>query len=315
MKQYFKNTWDGIWTVLVGMKITFRQMLKPSVTIQYPDVKVPLPERVRNRLYVNMDDCIGCDQCARACPVNCITIETAKSLPTEDLGKTSNGKKKVLWVTQFDIDIAKCCYCQLCVFPCPTECIYMTDVYEFSEFERENLIYNFSTLTEEESKVKIANFEKMTAEKEAKKAAAAKAKAEQAAKPKPVPKPAVKEEGKVNPDAKPNAEKVEEKKDEQKKVENTAAKSKMENKPAPDPYAGAKKTENEEKKEIEKETKSSGEKKNLESGESKMSDDNTDKRKDDSADRSGNRTERDGEEAKKIEKDKPSSDEDKDTKG
>ena len=171
MKQYFKNTWDGIWTVLIGMKITFRQMLRPSVTIQYPDVKVPLPERVRNRLYVNMDDCIGCDQCARACPVNCITIETAKSLPSEDLGKTSNGKKKVLWVTQFDIDIAKCCYCQLCVFPCPTECIYMTDVYEFSEFERGNLVYNFSTLTEEESKEKTANYEKMMAEKEAQKAA------------------------------------------------------------------------------------------------------------------------------------------------
>ncbi len=46
-----------------------------------------------------MDDCIGCDQCARACPVNCIEIETVKSIPGEDLGKTSNGKKKALWVT------------------------------------------------------------------------------------------------------------------------------------------------------------------------------------------------------------------------
>lgn len=184
MKQYFKNTWEGLYTVFVGMGITFKHIFKPKVTIQYPDVKVPLPERVRNRLYVNMDDCIGCDQCARACPVNCITIETVKSMPEEDLGKTSNGKKKALWVTQFDIDIAKCCYCQLCVFPCPTECIYMTDVYEFSEFERENLVYNFATLTNEEAEEKKANYEKMMAEKEAKKEAAAKAKAEAAAKAK-----------------------------------------------------------------------------------------------------------------------------------
>lgn len=182
MKQYFKNTWEGLYTVFVGMKITFKHLFVPSVTIQYPSVKVPLPERVRNRLYVNMDDCIGCDQCARACPVNCITIETVKSLPEEDLGKTSNGKKKALWVTKFDIDIAKCCYCQLCVFPCPTECIYMTDVYEFAEFERNNLIYNFATLTAEEAEEKKANYEKMMAEKEAQKAAAAKAKAEAAAK-------------------------------------------------------------------------------------------------------------------------------------
>lgn len=184
MKEYLKNTWLGIWTVLVGMKITFKHMFVPSVTIQYPDVKVALPERVRNRLYVNMDDCIGCDQCARACPVECIEIETVKSMPTEDLGKTSNGKKKALWVTKFDIDIAKCCYCQLCVFPCPTECIYMTDTYEFSEYDRNDLVYKFATLTNEEAEEKKVNFEKMQAEKEAEKAAAAKAKAEAALKAK-----------------------------------------------------------------------------------------------------------------------------------
>ncbi|MFA3783086.1 NADH-quinone oxidoreductase subunit I [Melioribacteraceae bacterium 4301-Me] len=179
LKQYLKDTWQGIWTVLVGMKVTFKHLFVPAVTIQYPDVKINLPERARNRLYVNMDDCIGCDQCARACPVDCIEIETVKSIPGEDLGLTSNGKKKALWVTKFNIDIAKCCYCQLCVFPCPTECIYMTDVYEFSEYERENLVYKFATLTEEEAEEKKRNYEKYMAEKEAQKTAAAKTKTEQ----------------------------------------------------------------------------------------------------------------------------------------
>lgn len=182
MKEYLKNSWEGIWTVLIGMRITFMHLFQPAVTIQYPDVKVPLPDGVRNRLYVNMDDCIGCDQCSRACPVSCIEIETVKALPTDDLGITSNGKKKALWVTKFDIDFAKCCYCQLCVFPCPTDCIYMTDVYEFSEFERNGLLYNFSTMAPDEIDEKKVNFEKMQAEKEAKKAEAAKAKAEAAAK-------------------------------------------------------------------------------------------------------------------------------------
>lgn len=181
MKEYFSNIWSGLFTVLVGMKITFMHLFDPAVTIQYPEEKPKLPERVRNRLYVNMDDCIGCDQCARACPVNCIEIETVKSLPTEDLGKTSNGKKKALWVTKFNIDIAKCCYCQLCVFPCPTDCIYMTDTYEFSEFERDKLMYNFVTLTPNEITEKKENFAKMEAEKAALKAAAAAA-------PKPAPK-------------------------------------------------------------------------------------------------------------------------------
>ena len=181
MIDYFVKFWQGLFTILIGMKVTLRHVFIPAVTIQYPSVKPQLPERERNRLYVNMDDCIGCDQCARACPVNCIEIETVKSLPEEDLGKTSNGKKKALWVTKFNIDFAKCCYCQLCVFPCPTECIYMTDVYEFSEFQRENLVYDFVTLLPEERAQKKKNYEELQAKKEAEKLAAAKKAAEEKA--------------------------------------------------------------------------------------------------------------------------------------
>jgi NADH-quinone oxidoreductase subunit I len=173
MKEYFQNIWYGLFTVFVGMRVTFKHLFVPSVTIQYPDVNLKLPERERNRLYVNMDDCIGCDQCSRACPVSCISIETVKSIPGEDLGKTSNGKKKALWVTKFDIDIAKCCFCQLCVFPCPTECIYMTDVFEYSEYERENLVYDFVTLSPAEIVEKKSNYAKLEAEKAALKAATA----------------------------------------------------------------------------------------------------------------------------------------------
>jgi NADH-quinone oxidoreductase subunit I len=184
MGRYFRNIWDGVVTVLIGMKVTFLHLFTPAVTIQYPDVKVKLPERARNRLYVNMDDCIGCDQCAMACPVDCIEIETIKSTPDVDLGLTSVGTKKRLYVPRFDIDIAKCCYCGLCVYPCPTECIKMTDVYEFSEYDRKSLVYSFAVMTPTEidqAKTKLAAHEK---EQAAKKAAAAAA-------PKPAPpKPA-----------------------------------------------------------------------------------------------------------------------------
>lgn len=189
MKQYFTEIFHSVWTVLVGMRVTFRHLFTPAVTIQYPDVKLKLPERARNRLYVNMDDCIGCFQCDLACPVDCIKIETVKGLPTEDLGMTSTGQKKRLWVPVFDIDIAKCCYCGLCVYPCPTECIKMTDVYEFSETNRHNLIYNYATLTPPEAaeiRVRSAEYEK---EQAAKKAAAAAAKAKAAAPPSTAPAP------------------------------------------------------------------------------------------------------------------------------
>jgi formate hydrogenlyase subunit 6/NADH:ubiquinone oxidoreductase subunit I len=187
VRGYFHNIWLAVSTVAIGMKITFRHLFVPAVTLQYPDVKLKLPERARNRLYVNIDDCIGCDQCSMACPVDCIIIETIKSTPDQDLGVTSDGHKKRLHVPKFDIDIAKCCYCGLCVPPCPTECIVMTDVFEFSEFDRHNLIYNFSIMTPDDitlakEKLKKAD-EEAAAKKAAAAAAAAAAKASAAAQP------------------------------------------------------------------------------------------------------------------------------------
>ena len=208
IKKYFNNIWLGLYTVSVGMKITFSHLFTKAVTIQYPDERLQLPERERNRLFVNMDDCIGCDQCARACPVNCIYLETIKAVPGDIVGRTgvtSNGKKKALYVPTFTIDIAKCCYCQLCVFPCPTECIYMTDVFEFSEYKRENLLYEFTDMSPEQivdKKAKLGVFEK---EQEEKKAAAAKAKAEAAAKAKTEQAAAPKTEAAKPEEKKPKA--------------------------------------------------------------------------------------------------------------
>lgn len=174
---YFSDIFHALYTVLVGMRITVVHLFTRSATVQYPTVKMVIPERARNRLYVNIDDCIGCDQCAMACPVDCITIETIKSTPDVDLGLTSKNTKKRLYLPRFDIDIAKCCYCGLCVYPCPTECIVMTDVYEFSEYDRQDLIYSFANMTPDQIGEAKARLKKYDEEQAAKKAAAAAAKA------------------------------------------------------------------------------------------------------------------------------------------
>ena len=186
---YFYNIFHSLFTVAVGMRITIKHLFTKSATVQYPTVKMKIPERARNRLYVNIDDCIGCDQCSMACPVDCIKIETIKSTPDVDLGLTSKNTKKRLYVPLFDIDIAKCCYCGLCVWPCPTECIVMTDVYEFSEFDRKNLIYSFANMTPEEIAGAKERLKKYDEEQAAKKAAAAAAAAAKAAPTQPTPEP------------------------------------------------------------------------------------------------------------------------------
>ena len=73
MKRWLQDLWDGFFTVLVGMKITWRHMFTDPVTLQYPTVKWPLPPKSRMRLFMKFEDCIGCGQCVRACPVNFVT--------------------------------------------------------------------------------------------------------------------------------------------------------------------------------------------------------------------------------------------------
>ena len=172
MRTYFANIWSGFTTPLTGMKLTWRKLFTPAVTLQYPEERWELPPNSRMQLFVNMDDCIGCAQCERACPVNCITIETIKAIPDE-VEETTTGHKKRLHVPVFDIDMAKCCYCNLCTYPCPTECIYMTQSFEDAAPDRFDLLYRFSQLTSEQSTELAEKSRKFDEEEEAKKAAAA----------------------------------------------------------------------------------------------------------------------------------------------
>ena len=54
------------------------------------------------------------------------------------------GTKKRLKVLRFDIDMSLCCYCGLCTYPCPTECLIMTPNYESSVYDRTDLLYKYA---------------------------------------------------------------------------------------------------------------------------------------------------------------------------
>ena len=41
---------------MIGMAVTFRNMLSTPVTIQYPEVKRTMPKRYRGRHFLNRDE-------------------------------------------------------------------------------------------------------------------------------------------------------------------------------------------------------------------------------------------------------------------
>lgn len=133
MLKTMRHVKDGIWTSLVGLRITGKYF-KPGteVTREYPEVPQLVFERTRGRLDIAKEKCIACLLCARACPVECITIETESKLE-------GRGKRPAL----FKIDFTRCMFCGLCVEACKSEAIFHTGICDFSSYTREDLIVDF----------------------------------------------------------------------------------------------------------------------------------------------------------------------------
>jgi NADH-quinone oxidoreductase subunit I len=109
-------------------------MFSKRVTIQYPDVKVPLPPRYRGRIVLTRDPdggerCVACYLCAVACPVDCIALQA-----TEDPA----GRR---YPEFFRINFSRCIYCGFCEEACPTYSIQLLPDAEMSEYNRQNMVY------------------------------------------------------------------------------------------------------------------------------------------------------------------------------
>ncbi len=169
MLQYLKNIFLGLLTPLQGVKITSSYIFTPKVTKRYPeqfDTYPTLPDTERNRLDVSMTKCTGCQMCAKNCLANCIKIETIKATPGDtNLPLDENGKPKKLLVSKFDIDFALCSFCMICEEVCPTGAIHRTKIFDYSSYNRKDLRYHFSAMSESDIKEKTELLNKFNAEK------------------------------------------------------------------------------------------------------------------------------------------------------
>lgn len=140
--RYFRNIYDTVRTVAIGMRITFKYCFARTVTVQYPDRPPTVQPRYRGFHWWEAEKCIACDACAKACPVDCIYIEksAARKIDKES-GLAVGGAMQ-----RYAIDYSKCMFCGMCIEPCPTECIHMGDNHDLSAYSRRDMIVEFTQL-------------------------------------------------------------------------------------------------------------------------------------------------------------------------
>ncbi|RIV21701.1 NADH-quinone oxidoreductase subunit I [Alicyclobacillaceae bacterium I2511] len=112
--------------LLKGMAVTIRQLPKKKVTLMYPEQEISYPERFRGVHRFIPELCTVCNQCARICPTDCISLSGSRD------------EKRKLRIETYDINYDICILCNLCTEVCPTEAILMSDKFELASYNRDD---------------------------------------------------------------------------------------------------------------------------------------------------------------------------------
>lgn len=126
---------------LEGIMTVFKHSLMKPVTVQYPEEKEYIPDRFRFRIFLKLDDCVGCTLCEQVCPNKSIKMETVK--------RENPRNKRMIYP---DVNFGTCTVCRNCEEICPTDAIYLTHVFETSR-TKNSFLYSPEELSKQEDEV------------------------------------------------------------------------------------------------------------------------------------------------------------------
>ncbi len=123
--------------IVKGMLLTLQHLVRPPITVNYPEVERNVPVRARTNLLWFEERCTGCSTCAQACPDGCILVQTS---PRPD---------GTLNIDRYEIDFRICMYCGLCTEACPYQAIQSGGRYDDAVYIFENMYRDRDRLTAE----------------------------------------------------------------------------------------------------------------------------------------------------------------------
>lgn len=142
--------WQKIYIpeIAKGLALTFKNMVRPKFTMEYPEEKFIPPPSYRGRPVLVLEEtgeerCVACGLCSRVCPALAIEVQAAE---TE--------REKERYPQKFEINMLRCIFCGLCEEVCPEEAIVMSKDYELAFTNREDAIYGKDKLLTPVSQLK-----------------------------------------------------------------------------------------------------------------------------------------------------------------
>jgi NADH-quinone oxidoreductase subunit I len=147
MANIVKEFVDSAAAIGKGLSITWKNMVAPTVTENYPAEPVHFEDRFRGVHILRRDEnglekCVACFLCAAACPANCIYIEAADNTEEKRISSSERFAKV------YNIDYNRCIFCGYCVEACPCDAITHGQGFEIAAYDTNTLVWRKEQLLE-----------------------------------------------------------------------------------------------------------------------------------------------------------------------
>ncbi len=125
--------------IVSGLLITFKNIFKPRVTLEYPDQRPVIPAGYRGAPTLVKDSqgrekCVSCQLCEFVCPSKAIRVTPGEIDPGSPYSHIEKAPKK------FEIDMLRCIFCGLCQEACPEKAIVLQDEFSINGLSREDFV-------------------------------------------------------------------------------------------------------------------------------------------------------------------------------